>query len=382
MQNKRTILFLTGKYSSDVAEAVNERVSQSNDNLGIIVNQRELESTFMNFIDKVVPVNSKLRRLVRGAILTVKDTLSDKKITQTIGFKNANVLHSHIYNVLNRYTPDVVAVTSSEVLVPALSAIHKTGKNTKVVAICDNFVLDEKMLNRNVDRFFVDNFDIRNKLIAGGIAEDKIEITPLALKRSAQEEITKEDAVKKLGLDESKKTILINTSCDDRFKTLINALSEAHINANVVVACQSNVNLLNLARDKGFNAYNEGINIHAAISASDLVITRPEPTFIAECVYKKKLIFGVLPLTPKEGNTLDYLGTDTIVKIENEKELVEKASSYISDLEAGSYTGYEEIFSLLEQKEFVDSAQRISDFLIGLCINERALKPSTHASVE
>lgn len=372
MQNKRTVLFLTGKYSTDVADAILEKISKSNDNLGIVVNEKELESGFkIHFLDKIFRQGSKIRRNLTKISIAVKDTLSDKKMVQAIGYKSGNVLHNHIYNVLNRYTPDVVAVTSASVMIPTLSAIHKMGKNTKVVAVCDSFVLDERMVNRNVDFFFVDNFDMRNKLIMGGIAEDKIEITPLPLKKKAMDAMPKEDAVKKLGLDEHKKTVLIYTGGDDKFKNIINALSLANISANFVFACDNNVNLLNLARNKGFNAYNEGINIHAAISSADLVITKPNPAVIAEAIYKKKLIFGMLPISPKEEIVLDYLSTDTIVKIENEKCLVEKTASYISDLENGSETGYEEIFRLLEGKEFVDSSKIISDALIDMVIKDK-----------
>lgn len=374
MQNKRTILFLTGKYSTDIAEAVLERVATSNDNLGIVVNQRELESSFkINFLNKIFPLNSRVRRNVRNVDLSIKDTLSNKKIVQAIGYKSHNVLHRHIYNVLNRYSPDLVCVTSAAVMIPTLSAIHKQGKNTKVVAICDNFVLDERMINRNVDYYYLDNFDMRNKLILGGISEEKIEITPLPLKKKALDLVTKEDAVKKMGLDEHKKNVLIYTGGDERFKGVINALSSSQISANVIFACDNNVQLLNMARNKGFMAHNEGINIHLAISAADLVITIPESTLIAESIYKKKLVFGLLPLTPKDVMVLDYLSTDTIVKIENEKSLVEKTATYISDLETGSWTGYEEIFKLMESKEFVDSSEVISKSLVDMIITQQAL---------
>lgn len=372
MQNKRTILFLTGKYSTSVAKAVLERVAESNDNLGIIVNQRELESAFkVHFIDKIFPLDSKLRRKTRSFTQALKGSVANKKMAQAIGYKSGNSLHNHIYNVLNRYTPDVVVVTSPQVITPALSAIHKQGKNTKVVAVCDSFVLDARMINVNIDYFFVDNFDMRNMLIAGGINEEKIEITPLPLTKAAQEIVAKEDAIKKMGLDELKKSILIYTGGDDRFKGVITEVAAANINANVIIACSKNTQLLNLARNKGFTAYNEGINIHTAISASDLVITSADATIISESILKKKLVFGVLPLSNQDETVLDYLSTDIIVKIENEKCLVEKTETFISDLETGSETGYEEIYKLLDSREVVDSAHLICDKLIEMIVLDK-----------
>jgi hypothetical protein len=379
MQNKRTILFLTGKYSTDVAKALLERVEESKDNLGIIVNQRELESAFkVHFLDKIFPLDSKLRRATRNFNKALKGSTANKKMAQAIGFKSSNVLHSNIYNVLNRYTPDIVVVTSPHVITATLSAIHKQGKNTKVVAVCDNFVLDEQMINVNIDYFFVDNFDMRNKLTYGGINEEKIEITPFPLTKGASEIVTKEDALKKIGLDEHKKTVLVNTGGDDRFKGVITLIAAANINANVIVACSNNAQLLNLARNKGFTAYNEGINIHTAILASDLVVTSPNPAFIAESILKKKLIFGLLPLSKQEEMVLDYLSTDIIVKIEDEKCLVEKTETFISDLETGAETGYEEIYKLLESREVIDSSKLICDALIDMIVKDKEFLKSTN----
>jgi len=180
-----------------------------------------------------------------------------------------------------------------------------------------------------------------------------------------------------MGLDEHKKTALIYTGGDDRFKTIISELSLASINANIIVASDKNVQLLNLARSKGFIAYNEGINIHTAIASSDLVITRPEPTIIAQSIYQKKLVFGINPMSSQEERALDYLSTDTIVKIDDAKSLVEKTATFISDLETGSETGYEEIYALLESREFVDSSQLICDKLIEMIVLEQELLAST-----
>lgn len=374
MQNKRTILFLTGKYTTDVADAICERLAKSNENMGIVVNQRELESNFEIFVlDKLFPLDSKIRRGMRNAYLRYKDSMPDKKIVQAIGFKNNNALHNHIFNAITRYTPDLVVVTSDTVLNPTLSSIHKLGKNTKVVVICDSFVLDKRLINRNVDYYFVDNFDIRNQLIEGGIGEDRIEIAAIPLKRAANDKLNKEEAINKMGLDANKKTVLV--SCgndgDDRFKKVITALSDANLNANIIVACSKNVTLLNLARNKGLIAYNEGINMHVALTACDLLITKSNVTLIAEAINKKKLVFGILPSTKKETIQLDYLSTDTIVKIDNEENLIKKVTDYIGDLETGAETEYEEIFKLLNEREYVESTQIIADKLLAMVDRER-----------
>lgn len=372
MQNKKTILFLNGKYCVKVAEAICEILAKSNDNMGIIVNERELESGFKtHFVDKILPHGSKARRSIRNAYLHIKDILPEKR-KEAIGYRKCNHMHRHILNVLNRYNPDLVAVTSETVLVQALSAIHKTGKNTKVAVICSSFTLDKKIVNRNVDFYFVDNFDMRNQLIENGISEDRIEITPIPLKQRALENITREDAIKKMALDFDRKTVLVNCGFgDDRFRKIINALSDAHLNANVVVACNKNVGLLNLARNKGFNAYNDSINIHVAISACDLLITNLEVPLIAEALSKKKLVFGVLPKSKKENIQLDYLSTDMIIKINQENELIKKVVDYIVDLETGAENGYEEIFKVLEEKENLPSAKIIAEKILEIVAIEQ-----------
>jgi hypothetical protein len=375
MQNKKTVLFITGKYTREVADAVSERLNEivGTKGCGIVVNQRELTTTFNKyFVDKIFPFENKARRFLRNLYLRIKEKSLNKKPIQTIGFKKMKSLHKHTLNVINRYNPDLVAVTSSAVLEPTLSAIHKQGRNTKVVVICDGFVLDNRLINRNVDYYFVDNFDMRNKLIEGGISEDRIEITPLPLKKSAIDDISKEEARKKMGIEGDKKIVLVSTGIDgdDRFKKVIEALADAQINANIIIACGKNVSLINLARNKGLIAYNDGIKIHIALSGCDLLITKPISTLIAEAIYRNKLVFGMLPANRNEAVQLDYLATDTIVKIADEKQLIEKVIDYIGDLEAGNETKYAEIFNLLEGKEHIDSAVLIAEKLLNMVIVE------------
>lgn len=375
MLNKKTILFLTGKYDSSVAEAIYELLVRSPENLPIIINQRELENGFkIHVLDKLLPLSSGVRRFARNIHLMLKDAAPDKKSVQTISFKPAKIFDKHIYNAINRYTPDLVAVTSDVVLEPTLNAIYKTGRNTKVMVIGEGFLLSRRMINRNVDFYFVDNFDMRNRLIEGGIGSDRIEIAPLPLKLSAMENISKEDAGKKMALDPDKKTVFIHCGGLDKFAKAINALALAGLNANIIVACGKNVKLLNLARNKGLIAYNESLNVHVAVSAADLVISNADAPIIAEAAAKKKLVFGIYPVSRKDNLQLEYLSTDAIVKIADEKELVAKTAEFISDRETGSETAYEDIYKALAEREAFHSAKVISDKIIEIIDRENSLK--------
>ncbi|MFA6866916.1 MAG: hypothetical protein WCR54_05305 [Clostridia bacterium] len=377
MRCKKTILILSGKYNKEVGESIKEVFNQNKTCLAIDVNHRELENGFKSkFLDVIFPLDSTFRRKWRKLYRKILAMFHDRN--KKLNLKKTKLLgiNRKTKNALNRYNPDILVVTSTPLLTPAILAVQRSEIPVKLCVVGDSFVIHQKMINNNVDYYFVDNYDLRTKLVENNIVEEKIFIAPLPLTQKAFEEISVEDAYKKLALNDDKKTILINTGSDgdDCFIEVVNQIAKATLQANIIVACGKNTALMTIVKNNGFFAYNDTINMEMAISASDLIISCSDNKVIAQSLLKQKLVFGIFPNGKKEELELDYLSTDSIVRITDTQDLIEKTVNYLTDIEAGNSTDYDSILELLRDKENENGAKIICNKLMEIIENTGAEK--------
>lgn len=363
MLNKKTVLFFTDRYNTEVAENVKKEFGFDGSVIGIIITKKELENQAINsIIDKVVPEETGFRYLIRNKRTAMATLKSNRIPSQKVIFNPRNAIQRRIYNALNRYNPGVVAVTAHTVLADCLAAIDKYGKEVKVVVIGEEFVLDKRLIQRSVDYYFVDNYSMRNALSEGGIPDDRIEIASLPIARVFFEKNDREEALKKFVLDADKPTVLISASVvgDSRFKKVVEAIKEADFDANFVVACGKNRNFINAARDLGFTAYNEGIDMNAALNACDLLVARPTTMLMGEAIVKGKKVFALLPNGKTESANLDYLSLDAVTKIKDIPTLIESMRDFL-----GGFVGKksEQELSLSGNQESVSESSTIDDLV-------------------
>ena len=191
MFKKKTVLFFTGRYNTAVAENVLKELRSDPSAVGVIVTKKELENHILNgIVDKLIPEESKLRYLIRNKRLAIGSINSDRTRSQKTIFNPRSGLQRHILNALERYNPSVVAVTNYTLLADVLAALDKYGKNVKTVVISEEFVLDKRLIQRSVDYYFVDNFDMRNDLAECGIPDDKISIVTIPVARNFSKRTT------------------------------------------------------------------------------------------------------------------------------------------------------------------------------------------------
>ncbi len=327
MLNKRTILFFTDTYNVSVAENVTEEFADNNSVVSVIVTKRELRSAFYNaVIDKVFPEGGTLRQIALNKRIVVKNRKMDGRKKKRLLPSIHNPIQKRMLNALNRYNPSVVAVTDQSLLTDVLAAIDKYGSRIKLAVIPEDYVLDKRFISGAVDYYFVDNFDMRNALVENGVSDDKVVICGLPVNKKFFVNADREQALKKFGLTESRPIILVSCSQagDKRFREVLEELKKADLGVDYIVACGKNRKLLNYAREAGFFAYNDGIDVNAALTACDAVVTRPTTMLMAEAMVKNKDVFALLPVGKMEKANLNYLGIDQIAKITTLPELVNK----------------------------------------------------------
>lgn len=333
MLNKIKAVFFTDTYKTSVTNTLKSEFA-SEDRVGIIVAKNEVESVLKNnLLDRIVPTDSNLRYKIRNTILPLQNIASSKIKKKPIPFINFNKgIENRIKNALFRYNPQIIFVTDHTILDYCIKAVTQLGKGTKIVVPIDEFTLDKRIVNKNVDLYFVDNMELKQALSNEGVAEDRIEIFDLPIDKKFFEPIAHDVAVKKLNMDTSKKNILISASCigDERFKKLVNELSEASLEANFIFACGKNRSLLTLVRAKGFIGFNESLDMKLALTACDLVVTRPTTIFMQEAIAKRKEIFTIYPIDKIEQNNQNYLSVDKIKKFEDSKALIDAIRAFVT----------------------------------------------------
>ncbi len=331
MLNKRTILFLTDTYNTKVAENIKEKFVGNNEVVCVIITKRELESNLYKFLTgKLLPTGSGICAEALTRRLRMKNFRMDKVVKRSF-LNQHSVIKKCIYNALNRYNPSVVAVTEQSLIIPLFHALDRYSGEVKVAVVSDEYVLDKRFINSGVDAYFVDNFDMRSVLVDNDIPDEKVSICGLAVGEKIYTDTDRESAITKFALNKDRPTFLISGSKagDNRFRKVLEDIKTASFSANFIVACGRNRKLLNYARSMGFSAYNDGIDMNAALNACDGVITRPTTMLVAEAIAKNKDVFAMMPIGKMEKKTLDYLSLDSIVKVKSSEALVKKISDFI-----------------------------------------------------
>lgn len=331
MLNKRTIMFFTDSYNTAVADSVAQEFAGDGTIVGITVTRKELQSAVYNkFIEKLLPKGGALRSVALNKRTAIKSFGMGKKQQKKHSYSNRDNIQRRMLNALNRYNPGVVVVTEQSVLSDLLAAIDRYGKEIKLAVVPEEYILDRRLVCSAVDYYFVDNFDMRNALMECGVSDDKVVICGLPVNKRFFADSDKRHALKKFGASGDRPVVLISASRagDGRFKEVLEELRKADLGIDYIVACGQNRSLLNAARDAGFAAYNDGIDINAALTACDAVVMRPTTMLLAEAMAKNKEIFALLPVGKMESATLDYLGIDQITKINDPTELVGKLRAF------------------------------------------------------
>ena len=248
-------------------------------------------------------------------------------------------MHRRILNVLNRYNPTVVAVTARTMLNDVIAATEHYGHGVKIAVLCEDYVLDDRVVNKVTDKYFVDNFSMRNELVEEGIPGEKIVVADMPVERQFYTQGSKEDARKKLGLDQ-KDTLLVVASKrgDERFVSVIKAIRESDLDVNVVVACGKNPVFLNQAREAGAVVFSDTLDMNVALDACDAVVARPTVIVLSQALAKQKRVFSLFPANRSEEENLKYLSLMTVLSVADTEELVRKLQAFYAATEDPSAT--------------------------------------------
>ncbi len=160
--------------------------------------EREFVSADVIPIDSVAYTGTSLSRIKHGyykhcarhsrALLATvsvkKDSIEKKRVNEllrTNGYSSTNGRINpgrikRIINIIKRFEPIMVICTTPEVLKMTLMGRTYLGKEFNVVAAVQDFSLDLAFVRGDADGYFVENPEVKQKLIASGIQQERIAV--------------------------------------------------------------------------------------------------------------------------------------------------------------------------------------------------------------
>jgi len=182
--------------------------------------------------------------------------------------------------------------------------------------IITGFILNKQSVSKQIDKYFVDNDDIKEELKKEGVSEDKIFVTDMPICPSFDANFDKKAVAEEYNIDKDKSTLLfvVPTADNTGVKDALDELKELKGEFNIIVDCGRDRATFVLARDRGLKAVNEGADSNPLYSVADAVIGRPILSSIAKAYYRNSIYFALPPKGEEEKRTRDYL-LDSLITI-------------------------------------------------------------------
>lgn len=310
MKNKKTVLIFANDTTGSFAVAIKERLSANKDILCIIIGENEFRSTGKQIAqDLLLKPNGIVNRTSEMLLQRRQERSIDKLPPQDIAYKEHNVSYQKMNNVFTRYSPRLVIMTGGTLLQEVLAVRAAFWADTKVFMLVKDFAIHSGIINKHLDKYYVENTAVLTMLANKGVKEGSIALSNIQVPRHFDTEIDKTEALQKLGLDTGKPTVAfcLFGKSTDKDKTAINELAEFKKRCNIVAYCAEDRELLGYAAGLGITAYNEGGDLNLIYSAADIAVTRPQSKTITEALYKKVLCAAITPASELEQRSLKGL---------------------------------------------------------------------------
>jgi len=200
---------------------------------------------------------------------------------------------------IKKEAPD--AIISTHFLVNELTSYSKEQKEikSKLISVITDFGVHNFWLAKEIDTYIVASKETESILVSKSIKKEKIKVMGLPVRNQFKRSSEKESIRKKLGITNDNFTILILTGGIGMgpISHIVELLKES---TNVIVICGNNKKLFK--KLKNYNSKNLVVlgwvdNVEEVMSASDLAITKPGGSTIAECLIKgiPMIFFSIIP---------------------------------------------------------------------------------------
>lgn len=315
MKSKTTIAVIGKEDNCIYGNCIKEFLHNDHSFTTIIMSSCEFSSYYKNVLKEKLSLNSMIFREGKDIIESnlIKFNV-DKIIKDDTTFYSKKTRYINMMNMFIRFNPQVVVMTDCSVIVPCVATIKRLFSSTKTVVCIDDFVLDKRFINSNVDLYIVQNLEIKNSLLENGIQAERIALSDIPSRKEFYSSPSKEETSKLLGVNLEHPTVLIVKSDfnDDYLKKL--ETSEL----------VNSFNFISVIDD-------DNADLNVPFSCADIIITHPQSKTLVKGLIKNKLIFTYYPKNILDKRNALYLDCDVTVYNKDYAELESNLKKYSED---------------------------------------------------
>lgn len=313
MLNKNTVVFITDKKRTDVADLIKKEFNSDNSYLFLNVSESKLESKAKLRISR--NLGNKTAR-IRDTIIGFFEKINVKNRDGQERKIMENAKDKRTLNLIYRYSPSLIITNSPTALPYVINAVNKSGLKINVAVCNDEYTIDDKLIRQEVRIYYVDNISVRNYLLRNGINADRIEVNPLPVGEEFFTEVNMEEKKTELGFSPDRKLIVIDASEEDdnAFKPIIDAIATFNGECDFALMCGKNRKIYNYASNKKIATFNETTSDFALYASADAIVMRPQTESLKCASALKKPVLSMYPLGKRERENANYLLADGRIK--------------------------------------------------------------------
>ena len=297
--------------------------------------------------------------------------------------------YRRIRNMLLRYNPEVVVCSTPKLLRDTVRACDKAKlKNIDICGLVTDYCLDARFVNYKASKYFVQNSDVKERLVSLGIEDEKIDVVGTPLLKDSKEVYDKSQVLAELGITNDKMNIVIvgGRYGQSAVRNVFTSLAELENDINIIVLSGGNNGLVKYAelitKNRGIEEkvfLVEEIDKFAKLySVADILIISPTAAITYEAMYHNSNIILCNGGDALENRNSHYLATNQLALLgRNNEELIASISKFMSDSEFSDDMRY-------AQNEFVipDSDKVLGDLIIAIANKNRNDKISEQEQIK
>jgi processive 1,2-diacylglycerol beta-glucosyltransferase len=267
--------------------------------------------------------------------------------------KNTKVLKDMLHrynsakmkNLIEDFSPDAIACTQAFPCGMVADYKQTYGAGIPLVGVLTDFYPHSYWIYEAIDKYAVASADAKDRLLANGVIADKVYISGIPIDIKFSRVIDKDLIYGKLGLDRSKKTVLVMGGSQGLgpIRRVVFSLDRICSDMQMIVVSGTNNRLYNYLKRR-IKKFNKPVallgyvdNTDELMSIADMIVTKPGGLTVSEALSKSTPIVIVNPIPGQESKNTEFLiKQGAAVKASNEREvaiLVENLCSTAPKLE-------------------------------------------------
>ncbi|MTH52090.1 diglucosyl diacylglycerol synthase [Bacillus mangrovi] len=335
MRSKQKVLILTAKYGNGHVQVANTLVNHCRD-MGlkdVIVCDLYNEShpVFSEITQylylKSFSIGKQFYRLFYYGV----DKMYNKRM-MNLYYKMG---HKRLHEIVLREDPDIIINTFPMIVVPEYR--RRTGTVIPTFNVITDFCLHKIWVHENIDRYYVANQHVKEKIVRLGIKPSAVKVTGIPIRRQFEEKLDHGELFTKYGLDPEKKTLLIMAGAHGVLKN-VRELCQSFLqykNLQTVVVCGKN-QLLKESLDPLAAAYSSQIKalgyverVDELFRISDCMITKPGGITLSEAAAIGLPVILYKPVPGQEKENSIFFENSGAAVVANKYEEIQESVDYL-----------------------------------------------------